>query len=234
MDIPAPLSRCRTFTLIELLVVIAIIAILAAMLLPSLQQARTKAMTSACQGNLRQFGLGMAMYTGDNDMYFCTNSVYNYYIYDPTKTDLGGNDTNRSFWRYGVQPHVGDWKLFNCPTGDQADMSVLSRQGQLAYSYNGYLSGNRTLTVVKHPEELYMFADGRHWIMNSGNQGWTVAYANICGAACNTDRRLQSNTRHHSGSNITFADGHVEFVAHDTLYTILSVGGLKSKYFDNN
>ena len=164
-------ARFGGFTLIELLVVIAIIAILAAILFPVFAQAREAARKSACISNCKQIGIGMMLYTQDNNERLVPAANWS------VNPAPGWQDTLQPY----IKMQASKTSIYSCPSDPKiatdksaafvnADGSVK----QYSYAVNAIVAGRfvnpagtpqvasllpKSLVAIESPSEVFFAGD---------------------------------------------------------------------------
>jgi prepilin-type N-terminal cleavage/methylation domain-containing protein/prepilin-type processing-associated H-X9-DG protein len=189
-------TRRRGFTLIELLIVIAIIAILAALLLPTLERARAQARRIQCASQLKQIGLAFHSFSHDHDSLF-PMKVSTTSGGSKEFADVASRLSGDSYFAYRhFQPlatHLLSPTLLKCPVDHRrtpATNFTDLHNGNLSYFVNADSEFGNSQSILAGDANLAQVAS-RIQIAERGALAWNPEV-------------------HHLAGNVLFGDGHVE------------------------
>lgn len=225
------LKRRKNFTLIELLVVVAVIAILAALLLPTLYQARRKAFQASCMGNLKQVGYlfqtyGDAYENWQPKAYICECGRYwsnllwvTQVLNKPLEGNYGpcylGHPNLYDPIDYSVDGCRGEKGTpFHCPGQTTGSGGSKDKPFAISYSMNSYGGTQRKLTWFKHPtRSMAVMEAGTIEVMRLED-----IVDNVYGNGGRPGSFLARNGGvHNKGSNILWVDGHVGYATYERI-----------------
>lgn len=200
-------DQARGFTLIELLVVITIIALLAALLLPALAQAKEKGRQTYCVNSVRQQTLAVLMYADEHDD-----------VLPPTAyNDQNGNEVD---WPVILDPYLNyAAKIHLCPTDRQSQTN--------SYGLNELAFVDLTDPEPGPPMKLSAFHSPATSIMQ-GDIGTADDFMTPLpdtlkltapGSELNDDQDARPSSRHTSRCDLGFMDGHGEQLRLKQFYT---------------
>jgi len=224
----------KGFTLIELLVVIAIIAILAALLLPALSQAKLKAKAIACTNNNKEIGLAMMMYVGDNSDYlpplnennFATHTTNWWFRYLDNGNYITSSLTSNNVWRC---PSVADADILAstcsyydapCEGYGPVEDTVNTDNTPIHYylSVGGTPQGCTKMSLINRVAQVWLVGDvGDPKANGNINQMPSSYYTDITVIKpignfgwTEVPSNKQAACRHRGRAVFSFCDGHVE------------------------
>lgn len=193
----------HSFTLIELLVVIAIIAILAAMLLPALSQAREKGRQATCLSNCKQIMLANIMYAEDFDEHLIPGSRI------------------PQAWFSVLAPWLNNTNVLECPSQLTQTYTIPTAGFRLGYGWNYTEFGYRpwtpptrgwgtVLSQVKRPSEIVLIGDCEDLGCRPAHAYWNFRYIYKRNAT-------HLPRRHSNGGLYGLVDGHAERFHHNLM-----------------